>query len=103
MERRDNKVLVSKIVMTRVISTQSYSWTASIDHSRSADSYCHCVLTPRPLSAGHLSNSRSRLIVAASALKKPLTIFSSSSPGTGSSSKFPFLASAIKSGSFNVA
>src|SRR5215813_13985149 len=51
----------------------------------------------------YFSRSLSRVTVAASILKKPLTIFSSSSPATGSSSKFPFLASATNSGSFKVA
>src|SRR5262245_53441046 len=54
-------------------------------------------------SANYFSSSRSRVTVTASVLKKPLTIFSSSSPATGSSSKFPFLASATNSGSFKVA
>jgi len=42
------------------------------------------------LRAFYFSSSRSRLTVAGSVLKKPLTIFSSSSPAAGSISKFSF-------------
>src|SRR3990172_12674740 len=51
----------------------------------------------------YFSSSRSLFTVEVSTLKKLFTIFSNSSPATGSSSKFPFLASATNSASFNVA
>lgn len=103
MEGRDNESVGKQDCDGSVISTRSYSCTTSVDHLRSADRLLPLRPDAAGFIAGHLSNLRSWSIVAASALKKPLTIFSNSSPGTGSSSKFPFLASAIKPGSFNVA